>query len=182
MARRYARVKIDIWRNAEFRRLSTHAQHLYFTLLTNPEMSYCGITDWRPARLSGMAGAWMRDSIDLAALELLESRMVIICEDTEEALIRSFVRHDGVLQNAKLAKSAANAVSNVSSVDLMGIVTHEIARAKKEYPKWVAWGFDEITEVLKGERIDAHEIDPFAPGLAPAIGRLRPEIEGGEDA
>ena len=182
MGRTYARVKVDIWTNAKFRRLSPSAQHLYFTLVTDPDMSYCGIADWRPRRLSGKAGAWLVESIELAASELIDSRMVIICEGTEEALVRSFVRHDGVLQNAKLAVSAAHAVGAVSSTNLMGIAIHEFQRAKKEHPEWTAWKSGELDSVLKGEGIDARKIDPFGPDYAPRIGRIRPEGLGGDES
>jgi len=184
MARTYARVKVDIWHDDDFRRLSSAAQHLYFTLLTDPDLSYCGIADWRPKRMAGRAGAWMADAVEIAACELLEKHMVIVCEDTEEALVRSFLRHDGVLQNAKLAVSAANAIGSIASNDLRGIVVHELKRLKKENPEWTAWKVDSINKVLTREAINAKQIDPFGPDFAPRLGDIwaKPGMPFGPDS
>jgi len=182
MARTYARIKVDIWHNDDFRALSSHAQHLYFTLITDPGLSYCGLADWRPKRIASKSGAWLAEAVELAAVELIESRFIVICEDTEEALVRSFVRHDGVLQNAKLAVSASNAIGSIGSSALRGVVIHELKRAKKENPDWTAWKVDALKAVLKGNSLDAHEIDPFGPDMAPALGRLRTTPEGGDES
>lgn len=172
MARTYARIKVGIWHDDTFRSLSSHAQHLYFTLLTDPDLSYCGIADWRPKRISGKAEAWLPESVEVAACELADKRMVLFCDDTEEALVRSFVRHDGVLQNAKLAVSAANAVGSISSNALRSIVVGELRRAKKENPEWAAWKVAPLLAVLERDASDAHEIDPFGPDFGPSLGRI----------
>lgn len=171
MARTHARMKVAIWHDDDFRALSMPAQHLYFTLSTDPDLSYCGIADWRPARLAGKANAWIQDAIEAAAYELTAARFIAICEATEEALVRSFVRHDGVLQNAKLCVSAANAVASVASNDLRSIVVAELVRAKKEEPEWVAWKSDAVRSVLRRKATDIREVDPFGPDLAPSLGR-----------
>lgn len=172
MSRTYARIKVGIWHDDTFRALSSHSQHLYFTLLTDPDLSYCGIADWRPKRIAARAGAWMPEQVEMAACELLDNRMLFICEDTEEVLVRSFVRHDGVLQNAKLAVSAANAVGSIASNGLRGVVVSELIRAKKENPEWAAWKVDALGTVLKRDALDPSETDPFGPEFAPGLGRI----------
>ena len=172
MARTHARIKTEIWHNDDWRALSMPAQHLYFTLITDPELSYCGIADWRPKRLAGRAGAWLPEAVNIAAYELVAAHFIAICEDTEEALVRTFVRHDGVLQNAKLAVSAANAVGAVASNDLRAIVIAEMVKARKDNPDWAAWKADAVKSVLRRKATDITEIDPFGPDLAPALGRL----------
>lgn len=172
MARTYARIKTALWHDDDWRSLSMPAQHLYFTLTTDPNLSYCGIADWRPTRLSGKAGAWPVASVEMAARELCDARFLMICEATEEALVRSFVRHDGVLQNAKLSVSAANAVGSIASNDLRAIVIGEFQRAKKESPEWAAWKADAMKSLLRRKAVDVHDVDPFGPDLAPTLGRL----------
>lgn len=180
MARTYARIKVDIWHDDAFRALSSHAQHLYFTLITDPELSYCGIADWRPKRIAGKSGAAMPEVVELAAVELCDARFIVVCEETEEVLVRSFVRHDGVLQNAKLAVSASNAIGAIASNALRAVVIHELVRAKQDNPEWTAWKVDGLKAVLRRKAEDAREIDPFGPDLAPALGRLRPGSEEGD--
>jgi len=172
MARSHARVKTSIWHDDEFRDMSMPAQHLYFALLTDPGLSYAGIADWRPKRLAGRAGAWTSQAVEVAGCELLDSRFVIICEDTEEALVRSFLRHDGALQNAKLSVSAANAIGAIASNELRGIVINELQRLKRDFPEWAAWRADSIKTALRRKAINAKEIDPFSPDFSPALGRI----------
>jgi hypothetical protein len=40
--RDHARVNLDIWGDDDWRDLTPPAQHLYFTLYTDPELSFCG--------------------------------------------------------------------------------------------------------------------------------------------
>lgn len=182
MARTYARVKVDIWNDDDFRELSAYAQYLYFTLITDPELSYCGVTDWRPRKIAGKSGATLPEALEMAAVELIEAHFIVVCEATEEVLVRTFLRHDGVLQNAKLAVSASNAIAAIGSNALRWVVMHELKRAKKDNPDWTAWKVDRLKDMLGRKATDIREIDPFGPDLAPALGRLRADSEGGEDA
>lgn len=175
MPRTYANVKVAIWHDDDFRSLSMPAQHLYFTLVTDPELSYAGVGDWRPRRISGKAGAWLPEIVESSAVELLDARFILVCEQTEEVLVRSFLRHDGVLKNAKLAVSAANAIAAIASNDLRAVAVAELKRAKKDHPEWTAWKHDAIAQVLRRKAVDARDLDPFGPDLAPALGRLRGE-------
>ena len=171
MARTYAKIEVGIWHNDDFRALSTPAQHLYFTLVTDPEISYAGVTDWRPNRLSGKAGAWPVALIESAAYELITAHFVLICESTEEALVRTFVRHDGALKNAKLSVSVANAVGSIASNELRSVVVSEMQKAKKDHPDWTAWGNDSVRSVLRRKAVDVADMDLFGADLAPAMGR-----------
>lgn len=184
MARTYARIKVDIWNDDGFRALSPTAQHLYLVLLTDPQLSYCGVADWRPKRIAGKAEAWTPESVEMGAHELIQRHLLIVCEDTEEALVRSFMRHDGVLQNAKLAVSAANAVSAVASNGLRGILAHELNRLAKEHKDWAAWKAAPIQSALKKDQIDPRDADLFGPDFAPALGRIwaMPENAFGADS
>lgn len=179
MARTYANVKIAIWHDDDFRRLSMPAQHLYFTLITDPDLSYAGVADWRPARIAGRAEAWLPESVEAAAAELCDAGFVFVCERTEEVLVRSYVRHDGMLKNAKLATSAANAVGAIASNDLRRIIVAELIRAKKDDPSLTAWKGGALDAVLARESVDYREVDPFGPDLAPSLGR---QFGGGDDA
>jgi len=45
MAREFAKIKASIWQDDDFRALPVEAQHLYFVVLTDPDLSYCGVAD-----------------------------------------------------------------------------------------------------------------------------------------
>ena len=134
MAREYARIKVGIWADPDFRRLSVDAQHLYFLLLTSPNLNLIGAADWRPNRIAAMAEGWTARKVRSAGAELEASRFIVVDEETEEVVIRSFVRHDGVLKGPKTGTALANDFAALSSPTLMLAVSREVARAASEDP------------------------------------------------
>lgn len=161
MAREFAKIKPSIWQDDDFRALPPTAQHLYFVVLTDPDLSYCGVADWRPKRIAPKASGWTVDDISAAGAILTDARLLVIDESTEEVLVRSFLRHDGVMAHNKLCVSAMNAFSAVASNTLRGVIVHELNRLKLEFPEWPAWGRQKVIEVLKRNSL--------APGLAPSV-------------
>lgn len=169
MARDYAKVMSAIWNDDDFRTLPPHAQHLYFVLLTDPDLSYCGLADWRPKRILPKANGWALDALLDAARILSEERLIVVDEDTEEVLVRSFLRHDGVMQHNKLCVSAMNAIAAIASNDLRGVCIHELVRLKNEFPDWPTWERRQVAEAVKRRAVDPASL-PVAPGLAPGVG------------
>jgi hypothetical protein len=141
MARTYARVKTAIWADDEFRLLSMPAQHLYFVLLTSNGLNYCGVTDWRPKRIAAGAGGWNVDEVRDAAVELADRLYVAVDEDTEEILLRSFIRNDGFMEQTTVAAAMVRAYGSVASKGLRGIVVHELLRLKSESPEMKGWKY-----------------------------------------
>lgn len=187
MAREYAKVKAGIWQDDDFRALPPHAQHLYFVILTDPKLSYCGVTDWRPKRLLPRSAGWEMQALEEAAAILVDRRLLIIDEDTEEVLVKSFLRHDGVMAHNKLCVSAMLAYGEVASNTIRGIIVHELNRLAEEFPAWPTWEREQVKEVLKRQPLDpwseqlgnplGHALDPnLANQLAP---RLAPNASSG---
>lgn len=135
MAREYARVKVNIWADLDFRDLSVDAQHLYFLLLTSPTLNLAGVADWRPARIAALARGWTKGDVSAAGEELQHARFVVIDEDTEEVLVRSFVRHDGVLKGPKTAVGMSKDYASTASARIMRAIANEVKRASEEEPE-----------------------------------------------
>lgn len=110
MAREFAPIQTRIWTNPDFTNLSTHAQLLYLTCLSHPTITHAGVIDYRPNRLAALSPTWTPENIEHAATELEEHHFLIIDRDTEEALIRSFHRNDGLMRQQNMATSAARAI------------------------------------------------------------------------
>ncbi len=136
MAREYARVKITIWTDPDFRAVSEAAQRLYFLLLTSPSTNLCGVSDWRESRLRALASNSTVDGLRNAAWELGEANLIAIDPDTEEVLIRSFVRHDGVLKSPNMTAALVKDYASIASQKLMALVSRETRRAFDENPDW----------------------------------------------
>jgi hypothetical protein len=140
MARTYARVKTSIWADDAFRCLSMEAQHLYFVLLTSASLSYCGVADWRPARIAAGADMWEPSDVERAAWLLHELLFIVVDDNTEEVLIRSFIRNDGLMEQPNVATAMVRDYAKVASRHLRGVVVHELVRLHEENPSLKGWG------------------------------------------
>ena len=147
MAREYARVKLTIWTDPDFHSLTGDAQRLYFVLLTNGSLNLCGVTDWREARLSALCSDWDIPTIRNAALELGNADLIAIDPNTEEVLVRSFVRHDGVLKSPNITRAMVKDYGTIASHKLRALVSREVRRGFRENPDWK--GASDATQVTK---------------------------------
>ncbi|WP_328439172.1 hypothetical protein [Nocardia puris] len=154
MAREYAQIRLAIWNDDDFRALSPAAQHLYFMLLTSPTMTYCGVADWRPGRTVANAGAWTVSQLRAAAEELASGLYVVIDESTEEVLVRSYIRHDGLMKNPKTAVSMTIAFAGTASPVLRGVIVHELHRLREREPNLGSWALEKVGEVMARKAID----------------------------
>lgn len=155
MARTFAMTRVEIWGDDEFLDLSPMAQWLYWNLMSHPDLSYCGVTDWRPGRIVPKASGLTLDVVESAADELAAARYVLIDEGTEEVLVRSFMRNDGLLKQANMGVAVAKAYAAVASRDLRGVVVHELKRLHEENAAWKSW--EALAEVTR-----KRSVDPFA--------------------
>jgi hypothetical protein len=121
MARREARIFTSVWQDSDFLALTPEAQRMYFLLLSQPELSMCG-------RLTPA------DVLDcLQQLERAQPRAFAVADyDTDEVLIRSFIRRDHVLQGPKLLKPLAEAIRIVRSPVLKRVLRDELQAAQDE--------------------------------------------------
>ena len=172
MAREFAQIKLSIWSDNDWRDLSPDARYLYMTLLTSPTLTYCGTADWRPARIGGLNGQSLR-TISEAGAELAEALYLVIDEATEEVLVRSFIRNDGLMKQPRMAVSMVTAHSGVSSQPIRGVVIHELRRLREDSPDLSGWANEKAADLLQKEPIDPETFPlgsgpfggPFTPGL-----------------
>lgn len=161
MPREHARVKLTIWDDDDFRDLSPAAQHLYLVLMIHPKLDYCGVTDWRPARLAQFAGGWTAEAVEIAAQELSEALYIIIDTDSEEVLLRSFVRNDELLESPNMAVAVRKAHTAIASGALRGIVVHELRRLRDDKPELKGW--DKLADTIKKPSLDPSDYPSFTP-------------------
>ena len=168
MARDRANINTGIWTDDEFIDISRDEQWLYFLLMTDPKLSYAGVTDWRPGRIAQRSSNTTKEDIEQAGAMLQAGRYIFIDEDTEEVLVRSFLRHDGLLKQPRLGVSMFNAYGSIASKDIRKVVIHELKRLHDEFPEWKAFGVDKVRELLKLSSADMSEFTPsVTPGFTP---------------
>ena len=134
MPRDHARIRTDMWADDHWRGLSPGAQWLYLLVLSSPSLNHAGVADWRPSRIAKLARTLTADAVRKYADELARERFIITDDETEEMLVRSFLRHDGVLVNPNLWKSVGTAFADVYSPALKAAVATECAKLRAEFP------------------------------------------------
>lgn len=175
MARDHARVQVSIWGDDNFRDLSPAAQHLYFLILTSPSLSYCGVADWRPSRILPLAAGWEHDDLDRAAGELARKLYLVVDQDTEEVLIRSFVRNDGLMKQPKMAVAMTRAYDAVASRGIRKVVIHELQRLREDAPELNGWGSDQARELLGNPSVNPSTYPTGYPSVNPS-GKGKPTL------
>jgi hypothetical protein len=183
MTKKFAQIRPDMWLDDEWRALTKDAQHLYLLLLTDPEMSYCGVVDWRPSRIVQRAAEWTILEMMRAAVELSCSYFLVFDQGTEEVMVRSFMRHDGLLAQPRMAVSVANAFGVVGSNKLRAVIVHELSRLRKETPDLPAWEKPQMKTVLRQTSVDPKtlEVDldmPLGVDLGVGLGVTLPNVSG----
>jgi len=167
MAREYAQIKTNIWIDDDFLDLGPGAQHLYLLLCSQMKLSFCGALEWHPGRLAQLAAGWTVDDVKEAATELSERLYIVIDEETDEMLVRSFIRNDGLLGSPNIAKAMLRAFSEVSSRTLRGVLVYELTRLFEENPALKGWGV--CAELLSKRSIDPSDLPPYNPSRNPSI-------------
>jgi hypothetical protein len=139
MARDHARIYTRIWSDPDFRNLNRDAQRLYLLLVSQSKLTYCGSLDYIPARLVSLAEDEDDESLQSAMNTLEGARFVVTDYAMSELLVRSFVRHDGLLGSPNMTKAMLKDRSSMLSDRLRAVVDCELKRAFQDDPKLKGW-------------------------------------------
>lgn len=128
MARDHARIQTAIWSDPDWRRLDQGAQHVYWLLASSPDLSYCGRLDFIPGRMTDMCAGLTETKILTAVRKLERAKYVVVDRKTHELLVRSFIRHDGILARRNMGHACGRALGLVHSQAIRDAIVHELAR------------------------------------------------------
>jgi hypothetical protein len=132
MARSEARIFTSIWKDKDFLRLPQTAQWLYLFLVSQPDLTHCGVIPLRVRRWARNIDGLTHDQIHRDLDVLSRARFVVIDQDTEELLIRTLMRRDKVLRQPFLFVPAAEAIDNVESLPIQAALLEELQRLVKD--------------------------------------------------
>lgn len=146
MPRSEARIFTSIWKDEDFVALPPGAQRLYLFLLSQDDLSYCGVLPLRERRWAAKsAGVSVADiERDLKTLEgtaypsanpdpvQAKTPFVIIDRDSGELLIRSLIRRDGIWKQPNLLKQARDSADQIESRHILGTLLAELCRLPLE--------------------------------------------------
>jgi hypothetical protein len=146
MARDHARMQTKLWRpESDFRALTIDAQWAYQMLCQQDALSYAGIIDYRAGRFAALAADATTAKVRAGVKKLEKARYVLIDQGTEELLVRTYVRHDGVMDRTNMGKAVGRALVRIVSADLHHAVLSELARLYGEKPHLA--GFDGLADL-----------------------------------
>lgn len=164
----HARVNLEIWGDDDWLDCSPRAQHLYMVLWTSPGLSYCGAGLWHPGKIAARAKGWTPAAVEAAAVELNRDLFLLIDTATEEFLLRSWVKHDGLWKVPNMAVSMANARAELASRALRGVVVHEVSKVRHVHSESSSWTRDAVVSMLEQKPVDPASLEPFTPTHNPS--------------
>lgn len=153
MARKYAQILVSIWSDEDFKALDPEYQHMFFVLVSQPRMNLCGVIDFIPSRIAQASHALTIDDVTQRVKWLDSKRYVVHDADTGELLIRSFIRHDGLLKNPKVTVGMATDYGEVMSSALRDQILKELRRCYEEDPDMKGWASIEKTNPVLHRKV-----------------------------
>jgi hypothetical protein len=142
-------------------------------------MSLCGVADWRPKRLAALTDGMTADRVEANATELRDRGYIVTDDDTEEVLVRSFVRHDGLIKTPNIAAAMAKDFAGTASALLRGVIVHELARLHEDEPGMKGWAT--ASHLLREPAINPSGMssaNPSGKGSGKASGTASPMPSG----
>ncbi|MEZ0090038.1 hypothetical protein [Streptacidiphilus sp. EB129] len=128
MARGHGRILTSIWEDADFLMLSQEQQRLYLFLISQPNLNHAGLLPLTLKRWARKAAGLSASDLEKTLAELNAGRFIVLDDDTEELLIRSFVRNDGVWKQPKVMGAMVSGAMEISSMLLRRALLEEMNR------------------------------------------------------
>lgn len=130
-SRGYAQIFTRIWSDDDFRTLSAAAQRHYFLLLSQPDINYAGVLPLTERRWARCCEETSRADVETSTAELDERRYVVVDVDTEELLVRSFVRNDELWKQPRMLTAALREALMTTSPLLRRALAEELKRVRE---------------------------------------------------
>lgn len=143
--RSHGRILVGIWHDPDFRALSSGAQRVYLMLLSQKELENCGSQPLMVSKWSRYAPDTSQEDVMGALGELQAARFVAFDEDTDEVLIRTFIRNDGVAKQPNILKSALRAARQIASSRLRKVSADELRKLGRDDANGAADDLDDGT-------------------------------------
>jgi len=118
-------VKID----PDYKALTRDGQWLYGALLL--DVDFVGVAEWKPKKLAKHAVETTAMDVERAAAELRSKLFIVIDDETEEVLVRTFVKHDGLYKQPNMCVAMVKAFRGIGSPTIQGVISHELTRLKE---------------------------------------------------
>ena len=133
--RKFAQLLKSVWDDTDWKRLSMGAQWLYEALISQESMNYAGVLPLTERRWANLAADLTVADIEGFLRELIAGNFIVVDFETEEVLVRSFIRNDGLWRQAGMFIIALGWADKVKSLELRHALAAELARLPIEEVK-----------------------------------------------
>jgi hypothetical protein len=128
MARGHGRILASVWEDPDFIEMTQDQQRFYFFLISQPNLNHAGLLPLTLKRWSKKASDLSVGAVEQLLADLEERRFIAVDDDTEELLIRTFVRNDGVWKQPKVMAAMVSGAAEISSLKLRRVLLAEMDR------------------------------------------------------
>ncbi|MEU5425148.1 hypothetical protein AB0H73_06015 [Streptomyces olivoreticuli] len=128
MARGHGRIQSAIWDDPDFLTLTAGEQRLFLFLISQPSLTHAGLLPLTPRRWAQKARGLTPSDVDHHLQALARARFIVVDHNTEELLIRTFMRHEGIWKQPRVMGSMAAGALSISSVHLRRALRGELDR------------------------------------------------------
>ncbi|WP_052684540.1 hypothetical protein [Lentzea aerocolonigenes] len=132
MARDHARFYLSMWDDPDFIALSALAKLVYVQLCMQRKLSYSGELTVSVKRWAKAHPDQDTDSVRAALAELDAARFIVVDHDTDELLIRSFIRSDKLFKQPNVLRAALRSAFEIESPLLRRALASELRRLPVE--------------------------------------------------
>lgn len=184
MARAFGRILSSIWDDPDFLDLNPQAQRMFLFLVSQKNINHAGVLALTVRRWAAKARTLTIEQVCQSLAELHMARFIVVDEETEELLVRSFIRRDDVYKQPRVMGSAVSGALEVSSKKLRWALLVEVDRLPLDELS------DEPIRLRNGndapsirEQVEAHVITLrkafWTPTPPPSAGGTAPPPAGG---
>lgn len=125
----YVRVVRSIWTDPEWLDLTSTQKLVYLQLISQPNVSKCGVLPFVPRRWAHMHPDLSADDLIDALSALEDKRYVVVDRDTEEILIRTYLRYDEAWKQTNGTRGIQIEAQEIMSKRLLDAVIDEYEQA-----------------------------------------------------
>jgi hypothetical protein len=122
----YGKLFCRIWANEDFRKLSARDQQLYCLLISFPTRNLAGVLPLTIKRWSHCTADSSEKKIADSLNALNDARFIVLDTETEEVLVRTFIRNDEVYKQPNLLKAALKDAKRTESMTLRLVIRQEL--------------------------------------------------------
>jgi hypothetical protein len=128
VARSYAAIHLRIWADPDWRHLDVDAQHLYLLLISQPQMNLAGVLPLQTRKWASCVAGWDVSIVEKALHALTDTGFLVVDEDTEEVLVRTFIRNDGGYRTPGPLKSILRVAETIQGPRLRKVLADELGK------------------------------------------------------